>query len=178
MSTAIEAALETQARPITGPLRSAIDWPQIRYRKHPTREELVAKSKSKDRYDAINGKFLLDVLDTTGSLPESYPIPVQVVRFGESLTIAAMGGEVVIDYALRLKKEFGEKETAHRSGSQATATMCPPTSPAAACWKRAATKEEVPCDTSDPPCTRHIGNPKSKKSWSEKHTSCLMLLGR
>ena len=34
---------------------------------------------------------------------------MQVLRFGDSLTIAALGGETTIDYALRLKRELGEK---------------------------------------------------------------------
>jgi neutral ceramidase len=34
------------------------------------------------------------------------PLPVQVIRFGQDLTIVALGGEVVVDYALRSKREF------------------------------------------------------------------------
>jgi neutral ceramidase len=48
-------------------------------------------------------------LDSTGSLPKSYPVPVQAIRFGESLTMVAVGGETTIDYSLRLKRELGEK---------------------------------------------------------------------
>lgn len=108
MATAIEAALETTATPLEGPLRSAISWPDIPYQAPPTREELQDQAKSKDRYDARQAQFLLEVLDTTGELPSDYPVPIQVVRFGDSLTLAAIGGEVVIDYALRLKEEIGE----------------------------------------------------------------------
>ena len=32
--------------------------------------------------------------------------PVQVIRFDRSLTLVALGGEVVIDYALRIKREY------------------------------------------------------------------------
>ena len=31
---------------------------------------------------------------------------MQVVRFGDALTMVALGGEVVVDYALRLKQEL------------------------------------------------------------------------
>lgn len=37
---------------------------------------------------------------------ESHEYPVQVVRFGDSLTLVALGSEVVVDYSLRLKKEL------------------------------------------------------------------------
>jgi len=38
-----------------------------------------------------------------------YPYPVQAVQFGKDLTLVALGGEVVVDYALRIKREFGSK---------------------------------------------------------------------
>ncbi len=34
------------------------------------------------------------------------PYPVQAIRFGKSLTLVALGGEVVADYALRIKREY------------------------------------------------------------------------
>src|SRR5262249_52444121 len=36
--------------------------------------------------------------------PFSYP--VQVIRFGNDLTLVALGSETVVDYSLRLKHEF------------------------------------------------------------------------
>ena len=34
------------------------------------------------------------------------PYPVQAVRLGDDLTLVALAGEVTVDYALRLKREF------------------------------------------------------------------------
>jgi hypothetical protein len=34
------------------------------------------------------------------------PYPVQAVRFGKDLTLVALGGEVVVDYVLRAKRDF------------------------------------------------------------------------
>jgi len=112
MATAIEAALETPAQPLVGPLKSAIAWPEIAYDTPPSREELVEKSKSKDGYDARHAEMLLAMLDGKGELPESYPVPVQVIRFADTLTLCAIGGEVVVDYALRLKRELAEVSSA------------------------------------------------------------------
>ena len=39
-----------------------------------------------------------------------FPYPVQVIRFGNELCIIALGNEVVIDYALRLKSELAEPD--------------------------------------------------------------------
>jgi neutral ceramidase len=35
-------------------------------------------------------------------------LPLAAVRIGRDLTFLAMGGEVVVDYALRFKREFGD----------------------------------------------------------------------
>lgn len=39
-------------------------------------------------------------------MPTAYPCPVQVVRLGHELVLIALGGEVVADYSLRLKREI------------------------------------------------------------------------
>jgi len=46
-------------------------------------------------------------LDRDGRLPSEYPYPLQVWQFGQDVTLIAMAGEVVVDYALRLKRELG-----------------------------------------------------------------------
>ena len=54
-----------------------------------------------------NAKVLLEWLDRDGKLPAHYSYPVQVMRFGDDLTLVALASEVVIDYSLRLKREIG-----------------------------------------------------------------------
>jgi hypothetical protein len=60
-------------------------------------------------------EFTLPVLARARALQESLqrgerspPLacPVQVVQFGADLTLVGIGGEVVVDYALRLKREL------------------------------------------------------------------------
>jgi len=41
---------------------------------------------------------------------DDFAYPVQVVQFGEGLSIITLGNEVVIDYSLRLKRELGQKD--------------------------------------------------------------------
>ena len=41
-----------------------------------------------------------------GKLRTSYDYPVQTVQFGQQLLVVALAGEVVVDYALRLKREL------------------------------------------------------------------------
>ncbi|MEQ2010359.1 MAG: neutral/alkaline non-lysosomal ceramidase N-terminal domain-containing protein [Limisphaerales bacterium] len=106
LATAVEAALATTLKAVNGPLRSAYAEIQIDYAPAPTRDEFKSRLDSKDRYEASHAKRMLERLDKGEKLPTQYPYPVQVVRFGDALTMVTLGGEVVVDYALRLKKEL------------------------------------------------------------------------
>lgn len=73
----------------------------------PTREELIKQSMAADKYIAARAKLLLKHLDSGKDIPATYPYPVQAWRLGTDLTLVVLGGEVVVDYSLRLKKELG-----------------------------------------------------------------------
>lgn len=73
----------------------------------PTREQIVTDARSTNRFTAARAKMLLEQIDKQGALHGSYPYPVNVWRLGKTLTWIGLGGEVVVDYALRLKKELG-----------------------------------------------------------------------
>jgi hypothetical protein len=106
LATAVEAALTTNLTPLGGKIRAAYREIPLAYDTPPTREELAERSRSKVKLDADHAARVLARLNETGSLPRDYPYPVQVVRLGDELTWVALGGEVVIDYDLRLKKEI------------------------------------------------------------------------
>ena len=59
-------------------------------------------------YRVRHAKAMLRLYDE-GSPIRQYPYPVQALQFGKDLTLVALGGEVVVDYVLRIKKEFGAK---------------------------------------------------------------------
>jgi len=105
LATAVDAALLPAAQPIRGPLRAAFD--DVRLKFDPmTKQELLADQASRDIYAARRAAYLLKELESKGHLLESHNCPLQVVRFGDSLTLIAFSGEAVVDYALRMKREF------------------------------------------------------------------------
>ena len=100
-------AINSRSKPVGGPLRTAYSEIELPFAAIPTREQLQQDTTSKDRYVASRAKFLLETLDRDGRLSATYPYPVQVWRFGSQPTLVLLGGEVVVDYSLRLKKELG-----------------------------------------------------------------------
>ncbi|MFO0852674.1 MAG: neutral/alkaline non-lysosomal ceramidase N-terminal domain-containing protein [Gemmataceae bacterium] len=81
-----------------------IDLP---FAKVPTRDELQADLRDKNKYVAARAKDLLAGVDGGQPVPASYPYPVQVWKLGDRVTWALLGGEVVVDYSLRLSRDLG-----------------------------------------------------------------------
>lgn len=73
----------------------------------PTREALIRESMSANKFVAARARMWLEKLAAGGSVPAAYPYPVQAWRLGADQTVVLLGGEVVVDYSLRLRKELG-----------------------------------------------------------------------
>jgi hypothetical protein len=114
LADSVEAVLK---KPLTaipadrGALATAYVEIDLPFAELPTREQIVKNAASSNRYEANRAKFLLRELEKNGSLPSTYPYPVQAWQLGPDLTWLALGGEVVVDYSLRLKKELGPGKT-------------------------------------------------------------------
>lgn len=109
LATAVRAALEARSRPLHGPLGRAYALATIDYATPlPSKEQLIEqKTSGKDEYLRRQAEKLLQRLESDGKLPESYAGPVQVIRFGDDLTLVALPGETVVDYSIRVKRELG-----------------------------------------------------------------------
>ena len=72
-----------------------------------TREELQAGLANKSAIYARWAARMLKKLDAGEKFAASYPYPLHAWRLGGEMLFIGMGGEAVVDYALRFKKEFG-----------------------------------------------------------------------
>ncbi len=106
LATAVEAALGTTTKPIEGTIRAAYREIPLAYESLPSRAQLEEEQKSPDKWVATHATRVLQRLDEEGALPKDYPYPVQVLRIGSDLTWVTLGGEVVVDYSLRLGREL------------------------------------------------------------------------
>jgi hypothetical protein len=103
-----QAVLQTLAapmKPVRGPLRAAFDRVDLPFATPPTRDELNARLQNKDVYVQRHAQMLLEEIERDGQVRKSYPYPISVLRLGKDFTLVALAGEVVVDYALRLKRE-------------------------------------------------------------------------
>ena len=99
--TALPAAITAAYREIDLPLKEV-----------PTRETLIKESMGENRYIAARANIWLKRIAAGEEIPPTYPYPVQTWRFGtdgKDVTLVTLGGEVVVDYSIRLKKELGPR---------------------------------------------------------------------
>ncbi len=110
LAAAVGETLNGPLRPVRGLLNAALETVPLAFGNPPSREALEGRLQHSDPYHRWYAEQMLKVLERDGRLPPEYPCPLQVWQFGQDLTLIAIGGEVVVDYALRLKKEFGAEK--------------------------------------------------------------------
>src|SRR5262249_16686120 len=91
---------------VQGPFRAGVERVDLPLAKPPTRAEYEKRLKDKNVFVQRHARRFLEMMDRGEQLPASYPCPVQAWQLGKDLTLVALGGEVVVDYALRLKREL------------------------------------------------------------------------
>jgi neutral ceramidase len=110
LARAVDNALAGSLRLVDGNFGTAYGEIPLAFAKLPTKAELEAEAKSTEFARANRAKALLATLEKKAALDPTYPYPVQVWRLGD-LTWIFLGGEVVVDYSLRIKRNLGSSET-------------------------------------------------------------------
>jgi hypothetical protein len=110
LADAVDATLRTPLKTIPGQLHTTYEEVDLQFAALPTRNELESLAAGEPP-KAIWAKYLLANLDRGGSLPTSYPYPIQAWKLGDEMNWLFLGGEVVVDYSLRLKSELGTNTT-------------------------------------------------------------------
>jgi hypothetical protein len=111
LAAAAEQALAGKGAALTGPLQTAFELVDVPFHDLATREELEKRAASPKPEIRGPAERMLGELKKNGKLPDRYPYPLQVWQFGSGLKFIALGGEVVVDYSLRLKKQYGFENT-------------------------------------------------------------------
>ena len=110
LAVAVDEVLASPMTLVEGSLGSSYDEVGLKFAALPTKADLEAQLKDKDPIVARRAGNLLATQKTKKALDPSYPYPVQVWRLGD-LTWVFLGGEVVVDYSLRLKRNLGSSKT-------------------------------------------------------------------
>lgn len=106
LAAAVERVLNEDMNlldPVISTAYSEIDLP---FSTPPSKEALQKIESETEGYQKSWASNQLAILQKKGSLMNSYPYPIQIWKLGNQ-GIMTMGGEVVIEYSIQLKKLFG-----------------------------------------------------------------------
>lgn len=109
LADAVQQVLETKGlmKLIDGEITAAFELTKLNFEAH-TRETFEKELTSTIPAAVRRAQFMLRAYDE-GHPVRNLDYPVQAVSFGKSLTLLALGGEVVIDYSIRAQREFGKQ---------------------------------------------------------------------
>lgn len=110
LASAVEGALVPAPLELSPSMQVSLEMCPLLFAPLPTRENLEARAKSADGFVSRHARWVLQQWPKPGDHPKDYLLPVQVVVFGKKLTLVALGGEPVVDYSIRLKKELGQDQ--------------------------------------------------------------------
>jgi neutral ceramidase len=111
LAVSVDNVLDEPMKSVAGRLASSFEEVELEFDQLPTKEKLQTDLKNSSRYTRARAKLLLSEWERDGSLPATWPYPIQVWKVGDGLNWVALGGELVVDYQLRLKRELGENST-------------------------------------------------------------------
>jgi neutral ceramidase len=119
MADSVKTAIETSIYPIHGPLGVAQEDVPLAFANVPTvasLQEIVAAAEQEQepkpsRYEVARAVLLLEQAETKGLIAAEYPYGIQTWQLGDGPSWVFLSGEVVVDYAMRIKQEQGEETT-------------------------------------------------------------------
>jgi neutral ceramidase len=100
----VSTVLETEMERVSGPIRAAFQTTELPLAPH-TRDTFEAMKSDKVVAKQRLAEAMLKEYDQ-GHPRRTVLYPAQAIRFGGTLTLLALGGEVTVPYDLRAKKEF------------------------------------------------------------------------
>jgi len=108
LADAVDRVLNSQAR-IAASIRTAYDIVDLPFSDEATRARWHSQLKIDPIYLERHAAVMKQLIDRDGRLPLAQRDPIQVWEFGsaaDGFTLVALGGEVVVDYGLRLVREY------------------------------------------------------------------------
>ncbi|MEJ0103857.1 MAG: hypothetical protein WDO19_15420 [Bacteroidota bacterium] len=106
----VDKLLGAQLQPLVSPPSGKLRWVKLPFSKIPTVPELIKQAKQMDKRRSLYAYYArisLDRVERGDPLPSEVNLPIQVWNFGNKLAMINLGGEIVVDYSIRLKNELG-----------------------------------------------------------------------
>ncbi|MCE6988279.1 neutral/alkaline non-lysosomal ceramidase N-terminal domain-containing protein [Dyadobacter sp. CY323] len=107
LAASVERVISENMKPLDAKISTAYTEVNLSLTTAPTKDQLSAMADKTTGYQQKWAKRMVERINKGEKFPTSYPFPLQVWKLGEQ-AIMTMGGELVVDYAINLKKIFGQ----------------------------------------------------------------------
>jgi hypothetical protein len=112
LSDAVEEVIAKPIQPISSGLKTAFRFVKLDYEEVVTTDKLLPITTGNNDIYARWARRMLEMIDKGIQFPTSYNYyPVQAWQLGKELLLIGTGAELLVDYSLRFKREFGEGST-------------------------------------------------------------------
>lgn len=106
LAAAVDRVLQEDMRPLASMLATAYAEVPLALNDPPTKTEFAAMVNEYSGYQKRWASRMLRKLEKGETFPTTYPFPVQVWKVGDQ-SIFTLGGELVVEYSIELKRIFG-----------------------------------------------------------------------
>ncbi len=110
LASAVETGLASTPVPLSPTISASLEMCPLAFAPLPPRSDLEARANSGDGFVSRHARWVLKQWPNPGDQPADYLLPVQLVVLGQRLTLVALGGEPVVDYSIRLKRELSGEQ--------------------------------------------------------------------
>jgi len=107
LAAAVERVLEEDMRELSPTLAMSYSEINLPLNPPPSLNELHEYAEAPEDYVRRWAEKMIDRMEQEESFINSYPYPLQVWHMGDQMLVN-MGGEVVVEYAIKLKQIFGQ----------------------------------------------------------------------
>jgi hypothetical protein len=106
LADAVDRTLPAATAPIEASLRPRYGVVDLPFIDGAARAAWMKQLTIDDVYLQRYARLMEERIRADGRLPAAQPDPIQTWRIGSDLTLVALGGEVVVDYGLRLRRDY------------------------------------------------------------------------
>ena len=107
LAVAVERVLSEEMKALTPKITTAYAEIDLPFTAPPSKSELIKFLETATTYQKRWAERMLTKVNAGDAFPKSYPYPIQVWKLGEQ-PIMTLGGELVVQYSIDLKKIFGQ----------------------------------------------------------------------
>lgn len=107
LAAAVERVLKEDMRPLSSQLKTRYSEVNLQLAEPPAQEDLIQLVEESSGYRNRWANRMLDKIERGEKFRSSYPYPVQVWHLGDQ-PIVSLGGELVVDYAIAIKRILGQ----------------------------------------------------------------------